>query len=77
MEVTIATLIKDRVFHVMCDDENVTWDAFSQTVMNYFYQNYQGVPFTFMNNHIKYGNSMIVVIDINKLPKIQQQIVLP
>ncbi len=66
MKVSISTIKKDKVFLVICLENGVSKDAFSQAVQNYYHLNYSGVPFSFYAETHDDTLAMIVIIDVNQ-----------
>ena len=75
MKVSISTIKKNKVFLVLCLEQDVPKDAFSQAVQNYFLLNHPGVPYNFYADTCDDTLALVVILDVNQDHEAAQQIV--
>ena len=73
MKVSISTIKKNKVFLVLCLEQGVSKDAFSQAVQNYFLLNHSGVPYNFYADTYDDILAMVVIPDVNQDHEAAQQ----
>ena len=73
MKVSISTIKKNKVFLVLCLEQGVSKDAFSQAVQNYFLLNHSAVPYNFYADTYDDTLAMVVIPDVNQDHEAAQQ----
>ena len=75
MKISISTIKKNKVFLVICLEQGVSKDTFSQVVQNYFLLNHSGVPYNFYADTYDDTLAMVVIPDVNQDYEAAQQVV--
>lgn len=74
MKVSVSTIKKEKVFLIICMEQGVSKDDFSQAVQYYFLEHYPGVPYSFYADTYDDTLAMIVIPDVNQDHEDDQQI---
>lgn len=73
MRVSISTIKKNKVYLILCSENGVTREQFSEAVQNYFLVNYPGIPYCFYIDTYDATLAMVVIPDVNQDHEAPQQ----